>query len=127
MIHLDTHVVVWLGVGRFESISPAVIERIETDDVAVSPMVELELAFLHEIGRLADRPPGFLAALQRSMGLEIDGTSFAAVSSLSATEEFAFTRDPFDRVIAAQASAAGAVLATKDRVLRQHLELAIWD
>lgn len=127
MIHLDTHVVVWLGIGRIESISAAVLDSIEAEAIAVSPMVEFEMAFLHEIGRLADRPANFLAGLRRSIGLEIDPTPFAEVAELAAGAEFAFTRDPFDRVIAAQATAAGARLATRDRALRDHLDAAFWD
>ncbi|HXH57083.1 hypothetical protein [Iamia sp.] len=37
-----------------------------------------------------------------------------------------WTRDPFDRIIAAQTLAAGARLLTKDLTIRDHLGLAVW-
>jgi PIN domain nuclease of toxin-antitoxin system len=37
-----------------------------------------------------------------------------------------WTRDPFDRLISAQALTSGTALVTKDRVIRNHLSLAWW-
>ena len=53
MIHLDTHVVVWLYTGEIERLSDAAVEALEAEELIVSPMVQLELTFLHEIGRLS--------------------------------------------------------------------------
>jgi PIN domain nuclease of toxin-antitoxin system len=38
-----------------------------------------------------------------------------------------WTRDPFDRLIVAQAIAEDANLATRDRVVRRNFKGAIWD
>ena len=38
-----------------------------------------------------------------------------------------WTRDPFDRLIAAQAIVADAPLVTADRTILEHLPLATWD
>ena len=56
-----------------------------------------------------------------------DSAEFLTVSNRAGQAEFAFTRDPFDRLIAAQAEVAGAELATKDRLLRANLRFALWD
>lgn len=127
MIHLDTHVVVWLGIGEFERFPESLIRRMEDDDLAISPIVELELAFLHEIGRVSEGPTRFLDGLRRAIGLTVDATPFERVAAQAASDGLAFTRDPFDRIIAAQAVCAGAPLVTKDRALRQHLDLALWE
>jgi len=127
VIHLDTHVVAWLAGGEIHLLPPTLRRRLNTDDCAISPMVELELAYLHEIGRLTQGPERVLAELRRSVGLQVDDAPFGRVTGLAATAAFAFTRDPFDRLIAAQASVLGVDLATKDATLREHLDFAIWD
>lgn len=127
MIQVDTHVVVWLVAGEFDRIPDALLARIEHDDIALSPMVELELAFLHEIGRIAEGATPILAELRRSIGLQVDGASFGRVAAAAATERFGFTRDPFDRIIAAQAAVSGVPLISKDRAMRTNLDFVLWD
>lgn len=127
MIHLDTHVALWLSAGTESQLTAGVRALIDANDSAVSPMVEVELAVLREIGRITSGPAEIFSTLHRSLGLIVDPTPFGEVSAAAATEQFAFTRDPFDRVIAAQAAAAGVELLTKDRTLRNHLDFAIWD
>jgi PIN domain nuclease of toxin-antitoxin system len=127
VIHLDTHVVVWLYAGLHDRI-PAVLQaRVETESLAVSPMVRLELAFLNEIGRIGHPAADILEELQGSLGLVTDATPFDDVAATAAGPLLAFTRDPFDRVIVAQAIAARAALATKDDLIRKHVDLAVWD
>ena len=53
VILLDTHVVVWLAAGRTDRLSVGVSDLIERNRVAISPIVELELSYLYEIGRIA--------------------------------------------------------------------------
>ena len=53
VIRLDTHVVVWLYTGELERFTEVARESLEHDDLVVSPIVELELTYLHEIGRLS--------------------------------------------------------------------------
>jgi PIN domain nuclease of toxin-antitoxin system len=127
VIHLDTHVVVWLYAGLHERIPASLRSRLEIEALAVSPMVRMELAFLNEIGRVTAAPAGVLDELQRSIGLVVDQTSFDEVAAVSSGSRMSFTRDPFDRVIAGQALAAHAFLATKDETLRKNLDLAVWD
>ena len=51
MIYLDTHVVVWLFLGDLTRLSQAAKTAISTHPIAISPIVTLELTYLHEIGR----------------------------------------------------------------------------
>lgn len=100
-------------------------ELIESEQLFVSPVVELELAYLHEIGRVSEPATVPLRALRQSIGLQIADTSLAAVAQTAV--ELSWTRDPFDRLIAAQAIVAGAPLLTADRTILDHLPLASWD
>ena len=51
VIHLDTHVVAWLYAGALDRIPSPARRRIEQGAPMVAPMVELELQYLHELGR----------------------------------------------------------------------------
>jgi len=79
---------------------------------------------MHEIGRARDPAPMMLAALHKSIGLEFDDASFAEVAR--AAVELTWTRDPFDRMIAAQAIVADVPLVTADRTILDNLPLATW-
>lgn len=123
-VHLDTHVVVWLYQGKVDELPGSVTRRLESESLVISPMVLCELDLLHEIGRTAGGSDEVLAGLRQSVGLAVSETSFADV--VGAAAELTWTRDPFDRLISAQAIADDAVLLTKDRRIRTHLDRARW-
>lgn len=127
VIHLDTHVVVWLYAGEHHRIPSGLVARFETERLAVSPIVRLELAYLKEIDRITHDPARIIDELRRALSLMIDGTPFDDVIAEAESDGLRFTRDPFDRIIGGQARAAGAELATKDEKLRAHLDLAVWE
>jgi PIN domain nuclease of toxin-antitoxin system len=91
----------------------------------VSPMVALELAYLHEVGRARDSVSTMLGALKQSIGLEVADISLADL--VEAAGSLSWTRDPFDRLIAAHAIVTGAQLVTADRTILENLPLATWD
>lgn len=125
-LHLDTHVVVWLYAGEHDRFPPALRDRLGSDSLRYSPMVRLELTYLYEIDRIADVPERIIGELRAAVGLMEDTQPFARVVDLAERETF--TRDPFDRIITAQAIAARSALATKDeRILRAHPEAALWN
>ncbi len=124
MIQLDTHVVVWLYVGETKRIAPAARRLIEANDVGVSPIVLLELEFLREIGRTRVPSAEVLAALAADIGLAVADISLA--KAVAAATLHPWTRDPFDRLIVASASALGHRLLTADRSIRKHFAGATW-
>ncbi len=89
-----------------------------------SPTAVLELTYLHEIGRARDSPATMLAALRRDVGLEVVDVAFLDLVQEAAG--LSWTRDPFDRLIAAHAIVANAPLVTADRTIRDNLPLAVW-
>jgi PIN domain nuclease of toxin-antitoxin system len=66
-----------------------------------------------------------LAALQNDLGLEVADISLAEL--VGAATELSWTRDPFDRLIAAHAIVANAPLVTADRAILDNLSLATWE
>ena len=124
VVHLDTHVVCWLYEGRVEMLSAPARSALESGRLAISPIVDLELQFLYEIGRIVKGPAAVLPALGRELGLQVSESSFASV--VAAARELTWTRDPFDRLIVAEAAIVGARLVSKDRLIRRHFEASIW-
>ncbi len=124
-LYLDTHVLVWLyqdGAARLTSRGAEAIDA--ADAVLVSPIVELELAYLQEIGRITSAPGTIMDALRRD--LELDACRLPFASIVGAAVGQTWTRDPFDRLIVAQAAHGRSPLLTADRNLLQHYEHAFW-
>jgi PIN domain nuclease of toxin-antitoxin system len=124
LILLDTHVVGWLYAGADERIPSAARELLGSQDPFVSPIVELELTYLHEVGRVSEPATAPLSALRKAIGLQVADVSAAALAHAAAG--LSWTRDPFDRMIAAQAIVADAPLLTADRTILANLSLATW-
>lgn len=125
LTHLDTHVVVWVVAGLDDRLSEAAVDALEHDDLRVSPLVALELQYLVETGRVTLDPMAAMAELARSLELREAAESFGSVVDTALA--LSWTRDPFDRMIAAQALTAGARLLTRDEHLRTHVPTAFWD
>lgn len=125
MILLDTHVVVWLYAGLVQELSARAVREIETNDLAICPVVQLELAYLHEIGRVHESPATIVGDLAGRIGLSVAQIGFAPLCAAAVGLDW--TRDPFDRIQAAHALSAGLPLLTRDAHMREHLHLAIWD
>ena len=82
------------------------------------------MEMLHEIGRLkADCIQNF-AMLATDIGLRVCDLPFRTVVDHALSETW--TRDPFDRLIVANAKAAGAPLVTKDERMLEHYSRALW-
>jgi PIN domain nuclease of toxin-antitoxin system len=122
--YLDTHAVAALYQGDLSPFSPAALGVIdEEDDLRISPIVLLELEYLHEIKRIKVPARRIVESLAAEIGLKICDTSFPDVARKALEERW--TRDPFDRLILAQARLHGARLVTKDRLLRSHYAHAL--
>jgi PIN domain nuclease of toxin-antitoxin system len=94
-----------------------------SDDIRVSPMVRLELQYLFEIGRVGQPPLPVLDVLESALGLTICKAAFPAI--VRKAESQVWTRDPFDRLIVAQAALFDASLVTKDVTIHANYTRAI--
>ena len=125
VVFLDTHIVAWLYDGMVSKLSKVAEEAIERSSVlAISPMVRLELQYLHEIGRILAPPTEILAELRQSIGLKESEPSLAAI--VDSALGIGWTRDTFDRLIVAEAQSLNADLVTKDVRIRENYDGAIW-
>jgi PIN domain nuclease of toxin-antitoxin system len=124
LIYLDTHAVVWLYAGLADKFSAPVRALMNEQDIAISPAVRLELQFLHEIQRVADDADTIVTDLANRIGLTIGNLDFNA--TISRALEISWTRDPFDRIIVANASLDDSILVSKDQNILSHYPFARW-
>lgn len=124
---LDTHCWLWLASepGR---ISPSVLARLENPAAArlISTAVVWEIAIKHGLGklRLPAAPEELvpeLVEVQRAAVLPIELAHVLQVSRLPHHH-----RDPFDRILVAQAQIERAVLVTADRKLAPYDVEILW-
>jgi PIN domain nuclease of toxin-antitoxin system len=114
VILLDTHALIWIAQGHRRVRDIARLPRL-----FISPATVLELQFLSEVGRLrlaAGLSPADLAHDGRwTLDEPPAGDWFAAACGV------AWTRDPFDRLLAAHARLRRWKLATADTLLLERL------
>jgi len=123
-IYVDTHVLVWLAQGEPDKLGTAARKAIDKYDLLVSPAAVLELELLHEIGRLRPTASKLIAVLANDIGLRVCGMSFQTVVEHALKENWG--RDPFDRLIVANAKAAEAPLVTRDEKILENYSRAVW-
>jgi PIN domain nuclease of toxin-antitoxin system len=96
----------------------------ESEETFASPIVELELTYLYEVGRVIEPAVAALTALRKAIGLQVADVSLPALTRSAC--DLNWTRDPFDRLIAAHAIVADAPLLTADQQILDNLPLATW-
>jgi PIN domain nuclease of toxin-antitoxin system len=124
LIYLDTHVVVWLYAGLKEKFTPAAHQLIQANALVISPIVQLELQYLHEIQRINRGATTVVTDLAQRIGLQLCGQPFAAVITQALMVNW--TRDPFDRLIVATAAIDDRILLSKDVSILAHYPFAKW-
>jgi PIN domain nuclease of toxin-antitoxin system len=94
----------------------------EAQPLHISPMVQLELQYLFEIGRTSQPGAIVVQDLTQRIGLGISTASFSHVVTNAST--LTWTRDPFDRLIVANGLTNALVenlpLLTSDENIRAH-------
>jgi PIN domain nuclease of toxin-antitoxin system len=124
MIYIDTHVAVFLYQGDLSLFSKKAVQLLEENTLIIPGMAELELYYLHEIGKLVVSPKALVKTLERDLGLKsckLIGSDIAKTAA-----NITWTRDPFDRMIVANAMLAKKHLLTKDRIILKHFKQAVW-
>jgi PIN domain nuclease of toxin-antitoxin system len=125
VIALDTHAVIWLHAGETSLFPKTARQRLDDEASVLCPLAVLELEYLYEIERITFPADTILADLAADIGLELCGRPFATTLRESLKQNW--TRDPFDRIIAAHAVANNLDLLTKDRFILDHCERAFWE
>ncbi|MUG94637.1 PIN domain-containing protein [Scytonema sp. UIC 10036] len=124
MIYLDTHVVAWLYSGLTDKLTNIAKTLINENEVYISEIVRLELQYLYEIKRIKDKPDLIIAHLSNQIGLKICERSFNDIISMALT--ITWTRDPFDRIITANALINNNILLSKDENILNNYLYAKW-
>jgi PIN domain nuclease of toxin-antitoxin system len=124
-LYLDTHALVWLYASGIQNFSPQAVDCIEAASrLLISPIVEMETELLYEIGKITVPAAVIVHYLSERIDLRICSHPFHRVVAQSL--EMKWTRDPFDRLITAQASLERDHLLTKDRNIRTQYPYAAW-
>jgi PIN domain nuclease of toxin-antitoxin system len=124
VVHLDTHIVLWLSFGTKNLSQKAVYSINKAPQVCIAPIVELELQYLLEIKRIREQPTIVIETLEKDIGLKISNADSRQVIKIS--KDIYWTRDVFDRLIVAEAIATHAMLVTKDKRILAHFDHALW-
>lgn len=123
-IYLDTHAVVWLYAGLADKFTARGRALINQHDVLVSPIVQLELQYLYEIQRVAVEADALISELQQQIGLQLCTKPFTAIVQTSLP--LRWTRDPFDRLIVANAQLNNTQLLSVDKLIQANYANAVW-
>ena len=114
MILLDTNAILWV-LAKHPRAGPLA----QRERLYISPASLLELAYLVEVGKVREAPGHTLAEVANYPRWQVDNIPseelFRGAMGLS------WTRDPFDRLIAAHARQRRWLLATGDGHLHEHL------
>jgi PIN domain nuclease of toxin-antitoxin system len=121
---LDTNVAVWLLLGDRQRVSEAAVEALEDErnELALSAASVWEMAIKRSLGtlRIAD---GWAATLRR---LGFEPMPVTAIHAEAAEQLPWHHRDPFDRLLVAQALVERLTLITSDRRLKAYGVPVLW-
>ena len=113
---IDSHVALWWLAGD-ESIGPVCAAQMQSaDEVRFSAVTPWELGIKRSLGKLA-YPDGLVTALSEAGFSELP---ISAAHADRAPDLPLHHRDPFDRMLVAQAQLESLVLVSADRSLRPY-------
>lgn len=124
---LDTHTFIW-WVNEPEKLSPKALSLLSDrgNDLVLSVVSAWEMQIKVQLGRLKLTVPlGELIETQvRANGLRILPVELEHVLALQTLP--AHHKDPFDRLLIAQANAEGAALVSRDALLASYPVKSLW-
>jgi PIN domain nuclease of toxin-antitoxin system len=103
------------------------VSKISDDDIqnySFSPIIQLELQYLLEIKRITQPAAAILKDLAKRIGLRTCQKPFEQFMQESIKQRW--TRDPFDRIIVAQAALDKTQLLTKDKTILANYKNSCW-
>lgn len=123
--YLDTHIVLWLASGKVNRLSSKARGLLGKAELLLSEMAFFELEYLHELGKTKFTARDLLEKVSHETNLRLCELPFSEIASAALDEKW--TRDPFDRLIVANAKANGfAWLISADEEIRKHYPRAVW-
>lgn len=120
---LDTHSLIWF-LDRDERLGPNAKRHLADDSnrVLLSAVVVWEISLKRSLGKLVF-PENYVEQL---LGVGVQSLPIS-VAHAGAVEHLPWHhRDPFDRMLVAQASVEGAAIVTRDEAMRPYGVTLIW-
>ena len=123
---VDTHIFLWMAAAPERlGAALAAVER-PANDVLLSAASSWELAIKVALGRLELPEPVSSYVPSRMQALAVDGLAVEHAHATAVEHLPPHHRDPFDRLLVAQARAVGATLVTADRALEPYDVPILW-
>jgi len=123
---LDTCTFLWLAGGQSLPPAAAAVISDPSNDVYLSSVSVWEIVTKYRNGRLPlPEPPDKLIPAERA-ARGVAALAFDEESALQAMRLPMLHRDPFDRMLIAQAIATGAALVTPDPLVTQYPIRVVW-
>jgi PIN domain nuclease of toxin-antitoxin system len=123
-LFLDTHVLIWLYQRDGSKFSIAARALLDESQLYMPALSFLELQFLREIRRITFTAEELYTDLSSDLLLNL--TDSAVITLTKKAVELDWTRDPFDRLIVAEAIRFNARLMTRDLTIHANFSDAIW-
>ncbi len=82
------------------------------------------MKYLNEIGRIKQLPDIIIDALINEIGLVYSENNFERI--VNQAIHLDFTRDPFDRIIVADALINNSKLISKDKIIKKNYRNTVW-
>ena len=123
---LDTCSFLWLAGGASLSAAAAAAVRDPANEVLLSAVSTWEIATKYRTGRLPlPEPPDRLIPTERHLR-GVSALAFDEESALQVLRLPSLHRDPFDRMLIAQAIAGGLAIVTPDPLITQYPVRGLW-
>ncbi|MDE2717563.1 MAG: type II toxin-antitoxin system VapC family toxin [Chloroflexota bacterium] len=124
---LDTVVFIWLVDGNtrlVESARAAITDP--ANELYLSAASAWEIAIKYELGRLRLRVPPHEYVVEQRRLHRINSLPITEESTLQVGKLPGLHRDPFDRILVAQAIVEGLTIVTSDRLVSMYPVRVIW-
>ena len=119
-ILLDTHVFLWLQTARKRLGEHLALVEDPHNERLLSAVSSWEIAIKHQLGRLAlpEPPQHYVPSRMRAIGAQ--GLAIEHRHTLAVAELEPLHKDPFDRLLVAQAQVLDATILTADAAVAQY-------
>jgi PIN domain nuclease of toxin-antitoxin system len=126
---LDTHALAW-AIGQPKLLSKKVLTLLEKpeSEIIVSPVSVWEMSIKHKAGKWPEVAPFMDEQLYETFLEKLGATELEITSRHTrlAGQFDTSHKDPFDRLLAAQAVTEGITLISKDEVMQSFPVVRIW-
>lgn len=124
---LDTHTFLWLAIEP-EKLSPAVLNLVEqgNTELLLSAASGWEIGLLAKLGRvvLPESPDIFIPAAMQA--LQVTPLPIGFTIAIAAASLPLIHRDPFDRILVAEALRNDFTLLSKDKIIPTYGVQVVW-